>query len=88
MFVAKIYTREKKEILDVRHYSVFQNALADIAVKEMFENIPDELVETLGNPDIRCHSVSETTNIADDFEFRYTNGVIVYLGEICPVDKK
>lgn len=87
MFVAKIYTTDK-QILDVKHYLVFQNALADIASEDMFENIPNELLETLGSPDIHCHSVSETTNAADDFEFRYPNGVIVYLGEIYAVDEK
>ena len=87
MFVAKIYTTDK-QILDVKHYLVFQNAIADIASGAMFENISNELSKKLGSPDIHCHSVSETTNTADDFEFRYANGVIVYLGEIYPADIK
>lgn len=87
MFVVKIYTKEK-QILDVKHYMVFQNALADIGDKSIFENISDELFDTLDNPKISSHSISEENNTADDFEFRYANGVIVYLGEISPIDTK
>ena len=84
MFVVKIY--KEKQLLDVIHYNIFQNALADIGDKSVFENIPKNLIDTLGNPEIYCFSRDEETNTADDFEFRYSNGVIVYLGEIFPID--
>lgn len=84
MFVVKI--SKEKQLLDVKHYIVFQNALADIANKNIFENIPDELFDTLDNPEISNHSFCEKSNVADDFEFRYSNEIVVYLGEICPVD--
>lgn len=84
MFVVKI--SKEKQLLDVKHYAVFQNALADIGNKEIFENISDELFDTLGNPEIKNYSISEENNTADDFEFKYTNGVVVYLGEIIPKD--
>lgn len=84
MFVVKIY--KEKQILDVKHYSVFQNAVADIGEGNIFENISDELFSSLGNPKIYCHSRSTDKNVADDFEFRYTNGVTVYIGEINTVD--
>jgi hypothetical protein len=86
MFVVKII--KDGQILDVKHYSVFQNAVADIGNGNIFENIPDELFSTLGNPKILCFSESEETGISDDFEFRYENGVTVYVGEICTVDCK
>ena len=84
MFIAKIY--KEKQLLDVKHYISFQNALANIADKYIFDSVPDELVNTLGNPEIHCFSYSEETGEADDFEFRYPNGVMVYVGEISPVD--
>lgn len=85
MFVVKI--TKNKQLLDVKHYKVFQNAIADIGSKNIFENIEEELVETLGNPEIRSFSYSEITGISDDFEFRYQNGVNVYLGELSFVDE-
>lgn len=84
MFVVKI--SKEKQLLDVKHYIVFQNTLADIANGNVFENISDELFDTLDNSKITSHSFCEKSNIADDFEFKYSNGVVVYLGEICPVD--
>ena len=83
-YVMKI--SHKKQLLDVRHYVVFQNALADIAEKKIFDNISNELFNTLDNPNIYCASFSDERNAADDFEFRYSNGVQVYIGEIFPVD--
>ena len=84
MFIVKIY--KEKQLLDVKHYIYFQNALANIADKDIFDNVSDELYSTLGNPSIHWFSRSEKTGIADDFEFRYPNGVTVYVGEISPVD--
>ena len=79
MLTVKI-TKEK-QILDVKHYRSFRNVVADIGSLGIFENIGDELVETLGNPRIYAHSVNDQ-GIADDFEFRYANGILVYVGDI------
>lgn len=84
MFVAKIY--HEKTLLHVAHYKKFRNALAAIGNKNIFEEISDELLNSLGNPDIRPYSHDDIKGIADDFEFRYSNGVRVYVGEIIPSD--
>ena len=43
MFVVKI--SKEKQLLDVKHYIVFQNTLADIANGNVFENISDETLK-------------------------------------------
>lgn len=85
MYAAKIY--KEGRIMDVKHYEHFQNALADIGSRDIFDNLPSELLDGLWNPSIRYFSRSDD-GIADDFEFRYMNGITVTLGEISPVDIK
>ena len=80
MFVVKVY--HEKKLVDVAHYRVFQNALADICNKKVFQNVQKNIVDTLGNPEIRYFSLNNETNTADDFEFCFSNGVMVYLGEV------
>ena len=84
MYTVKVY--KEKQIIDVMHYRSFQNALADISEKKVFETTPKELIDSLGNPGIYYGSWDEENNIADDFEFRYENGVTVYVGETYTVD--
>lgn len=92
MFVVKI--SKDKQLLGICHYNVFQNALADILNGNVFESTIDEAIldgidssGAWGIPKISSHSVSDA-GIADDFEFKYDNGVLVYLGEIFVVDEK
>lgn len=84
MYTVKVYNKE--HLFDVMHYNAFQNALADISNKKVFETIPKELIDSLGNPGIYYGSWDEENDIADDFEFRYENGVTAYVGETYTVD--
>ena len=79
MYTVKVYNKE--HLFDVMHYNAFQNALADISNKKVFETIPEEFLDSLGNPNICFSSWDEKNNVADDFEFRFENGVIVYIGK-------
>lgn len=76
------------EILDVKHYKKFENIVAEISNKKIFESIPDEIARELEfTPKIYYGSVDERNN-ADDFEFRYKNGLYVYAGKISCEDEK
>ena len=86
MYVVKI-TKEK-QILAVRHYEKFQNALAEIIHGTVFEDLEDDIIpREIGRPELSYHSIDEDTNTADDFEFRYPDGLLVYLGEILVMDR-
>ena len=84
MFIVKLY--HKETLLHVELYKKFRNALAAIGNKNIFENLSDELLSSLENPAIHACSYNETKGIADDFEFRYSNGVRVYVGQVIPFD--
>lgn len=83
MYILKVTLNQ--QILAVRHYKVFQNALADVADYKFAESLPKNTAETLGNPEIYCGS-KDNNDIADDFEFRYNNGVCVYIGVVFTQD--
>lgn len=87
MYVLKISM--KQTLLEVRHYNYFQNALADIIDKgNIFDKIPDEIIRNLeDNPVMYCVSVDEN-KIADDFEFRYKNGLTIYVGQVLVEEDK
>lgn len=89
MYLVKIC--KEKQILDILHYQKFENIFADVADKTIFREdfIPEEIMLEINKceyPKIFC--ASETENgIADDFEFRYENGIYVYAGTIHLGDK-
>lgn len=84
MYVAKIL--KDQQLLDVKHYEHFENAVAEIGDLDMFDNLPAELYNTLGNPEIYCGSINN--GIADDFEFRYENGVNVHVGTVMTQEQR
>lgn len=82
MYVVKIC--KDKQILDVLHYEKFENIFADVANKSIFYDscISNEILEEIDNcENLKLYSASETDDkVADDFEFRYGNGIYVYAG--------
>lgn len=93
MYIVKI--SKEKELLGVDHYIHFENALADISDGSAFEKIiPQDKLDAIdamgdwGRPRISCHShaIHEKTGVADDFELKYDNGVLVYIGKIMASD--
>lgn len=89
MFIVKI--EKENQILAVEHYHHFQNALADIIDYSIFEKISEDISDSFdegwGLPRISSHSIDDSTGIADDFEFKYPCGILIYLGEVCPADR-
>lgn len=87
MYVMKISFNN--QLLSVQHYKHFQNAIADISEENFFTYISidkaKEVKENLGNPKI-FYAGSDSKGIADDFEFRYPNGLNIYIGTILPED--
>lgn len=75
MFIVKIY--HEKKLLHIIHYRIFQNLIADIRNETIFENLPKELVETLGEPRVRFYSDD------DHYKISYKNGVVIYISKIC-----
>lgn len=88
MYLMKIYRRGKGNLMDVKHFEHFENAVASLISKHAFENLTDEDVITLGKPGLYFASVNKEKNVADDFEFRYENGITVYIGQVCPSDNE
>ena len=86
MYVVKV--GKKKEILKVQHYNHIENVLAAIANNNLFDDLPKEVTDITDaqNPIIYYASEDEY-GIADDFEFRYKDGIYVYVGRICCVDE-
>ena len=84
MYLVKIC--KENQILDVLHYQRFENIFADVADKTIFREdfIPEDIMLKIDEckcPQIFC--ASETENgVADDFEFRYGDGIYVYAGTI------
>lgn len=88
MYVMKI--SKDKQLLAVRHYQYFENAVADISDSAVFDDIPDEIINEMGEwgvPKIYVASESED-GIADDFAFRYPCGIVIYVGKILCNDIK
>lgn len=88
MYVMKIYKRGSDNLMDVKHFEYFENAVASLISKRAFNNLADGDVITLGKPELYFASIDKEKNIADDFEFRYENGIIVYIGQVYPSDNK
>lgn len=88
MYVVKIC--KDKQILDVLHYEKFENIFADVADKSIFRNsgISNEILEEVNNcENLKLYSASETDDkVADDFEFRYGDGICVYAGLVYTKD--
>lgn len=85
MYVVKIC--KDKQILDVLHYEKFENIFADVADKSIFRDscISNEILEEVNN--CKLYSASETDDkVADDFEFRYGDGICVYAGLVYTKD--
>lgn len=55
-------------------------------IRFFYEYLPNDLIATLGKPQV--YSGSNTGPMADDFEFRYENEVIVYIGQILFEEEK
>lgn len=85
MFLVKIM--KKQQILDIKHYTKFQNILADIINKDnnIFNNLSREMIDSLESPKIYCHSDTYIIEDADDFEFRFSNDITIYVGKIYPI---
>lgn len=88
MYVVKIY--KEKEILDVKHYKTFENVVADISDLTIFDNtnVPDDILESCTNPPRLYYAGESEDGVADDFEFRFKNGVYVYAGRILTEEEK
>ena len=79
------------QIIAIRHFEYFENAMAYVADHEAFDDIPDEIINAMGewgSPKIYCHSINEETQLADDFEFKYPCGIIIYIGKIMTEEEK
>jgi len=79
----------KKQLLCVKHYVHFQNALAAVLNGDVFDNIPSDVIEgasPLGEPSICYGSKHELTSIADDFHISFPNGVLVVISTLCYED--
>ena len=84
MVAVKIYTTsqptQSKRLVGTKYYANFRNALADIVNKTIFNDISSISIDSLNNPAIR--NFSQENNVATDFEFRYENGIFVYVNDI------
>ena len=89
MYVVKVYKKEKDydKLFGIKFYNNFENAVADTCTVDgvLFDLLPHELIETLGRPNIYCCS-DGVDGVADDFEFRYDNGITIYIGKIMTED--
>lgn len=90
MYVMKIYNKQAKEHpFVIKYFKKFENAVATVSVIDTIPitDITGNLMELLGNPEI--YYGSETADgTADDFEFRYQNGTIIYIGQILAEEDK
>lgn len=83
MYIMKI--SKANQLVHVLHFESFQNAIACIADKAFLNNLPNNQyisASGLGRPQIIYGGISNRDNLPDDFEFRYENGVRVYVGTI------
>lgn len=84
LYILKLYQKgklaEQNKVFCRKYFRRFENAVAYITVPDIFECLPKELRTTLGNPRVWCSSFND--GVADDFEFRYQNGIVVYIGQI------
>jgi hypothetical protein len=83
-YILKLYqkgklTDENKEFCR-RYFRRFENAVACISDADIFECLSEELRANLGNPQI--YYASSGNGVADDFEFRFQNGIVAYIGQI------
>lgn len=88
MYVIKIC--KNKEILDVLHYERFENVVADIADLTIFDssNVSTDILESCTEPP-RLYSAGESEDgVADDFEFRFKDGVYIYAGRVLTEEEK
>ena len=85
MYLVKVC--KGKQILKVQHYNHIENVLKDISNNSLFDDLPEEItsITDVQNPEIYYASEDEN-KMADDFEFRYEDGIYVYAGRICCVD--
>ena len=79
-YILKLYRKENLTDLCRKYFRRFENAMACIADADIFEHLPEELRANLGNPQI--YYASRDNDVADDFEFRYQNGVVIYVGQV------
>lgn len=75
-------TPDKEKILRAMDFPNFEKALAAICTKTIFHGLHDEsdnpIEKTLGDPTLYCTS-ENNDSIGDAFEFRYDNGITVYM---------
>ena len=88
VYVCKIYKKQARDNLFCQvYYRRIENFLGAIADNSLFyEYLPNDLITTLGKPQV--YSGSNTGSMSDDFEFRYENEVIVYIGQILFEEEK
>ncbi|WP_342982569.1 hypothetical protein [Ruminococcus sp. 2227st1_E6_2227SCRN_220401] len=88
VYVCKMYKKQDRDNLFCQvYYRRIENFLGAIADNSLFyEYLPKDLIATLGKPQV--YSGSNTGPMADDFEFRYENEVIVYIGQILFEEEK
>lgn len=96
VFVLKLYQKGKKtnslfdrkklfsenEYFCSKYFRRFENAVAYVSDGNLFKDyLPEEKIGTLGKPEIYYGSKDADGN-ADDFELRYENDIVVYIGQI------
>lgn len=89
MYIMKI--SKGSQLVHVLHFESFQNAIACIADEAFLNNLPNNqciALNDLGRPQIIYGGISNKDNLPDDFEFRYENGVRVYVGTILTEEEK
>lgn len=89
MYIMKVYKKNKKEPSSVKYFRKFENALAVVSEISALppNDIPENITEPFENPEIYYGSIADD-GTADDFEFRYPNGTIVYIGQILAEEDK
>jgi hypothetical protein len=86
MYLVKIV--KNHNVLSILHYQYFENIIAGIADQSIFSEIDTSLIpKDYKSPKIYFASTNPEHNTADDFEFRYEDGMYIYAGTISVFDK-
>ena len=86
MIVAKVSLNG--ELIDVLMYEKYRNALTDIIDKdsELYSCLPEECLIDFSTPRITT-VYYDNSDFGTDFEFRYLNGVTVYIAKVITEEK-
>ena len=77
-------------ILITRLYNHFQNAFSDIIYQSDIHDYLSDIGRgvTAGKPELIIPTGIKTNGYGDDFRFRYSNGIIIAIGEIIINDEE